>query len=182
MSKLNIGLYVATFLFLCSNTVLSAISGVITSKTNADMGFVNLVSEIFFYLQLSIVVYLTYFLTLILFYCCVRTEKCLKSIGYMLLPCMCCVSIAFYIYCVYEFIVMIIYLFVYFSKDIYPDLKTYLATFLIFIGVNIIFSAVWAKFMDGKKEEIKNYHTQLVRVYEVTTVYEVQKDEMMTVQ
>ena len=77
---------------------------------------------------------------------------------------------------------MIIYLIVYFSKDIYPDLKTYLATFLIFIGVNIIFSAVWAKFMDGKKEEIKNYHTQLVRVYEVTTVYEVQKDEMMTVQ
>ena len=36
--------------------------------------------------------------------------------------------------------------------------------------------------MNGKKEEIKNYHTQLVRVYEVTTVYEVQKDEMMTVQ
>ena len=50
MSKLNIGLYVATFLFLCSNAVLLAISGVITSKTNADMGFVNLVSEIFFYL------------------------------------------------------------------------------------------------------------------------------------
>ena len=50
MSKLNIGLYVATFLFLGSDTVLLAISGVITSKTNADMGFVNLVSEIFFYL------------------------------------------------------------------------------------------------------------------------------------
>ena len=49
MSKLNIGLYVATFLFLCSNTVLLAISGVITSKTNADMGFVNLVSYIFLF-------------------------------------------------------------------------------------------------------------------------------------
>ena len=100
MSKLNIGLYVATFLFLCSNTVLLAISGVITSKTNADMGFVNLVSEIFFYLQLSIVIFLTYFLTLISFYCCIRTEKCLKSIGYMLLPfiCLCLLLFIFIVF------------------------------------------------------------------------------------
>ena len=169
---INIGLYISGFFYLCSNAVLAILSKIIYDKTlsnKSEAGFINLLSEIFFYLQLAVLGFWGYFYILLCFYCCVRTEKCLTAIGCLLLPVYPCMIIAIYIYILCTFIIMIIFIILYCAKDSYPEIKTDMLVFLIFIGINFVFCGIFGKCSSLEKDNIKTYHTELVAVYEVRT-------------